>query len=63
MVDAITEEILAEDTSAATWTATVAVNNATGYPRLTVTVTGAASTQIYWSANAKLNVLGYGGLP
>jgi hypothetical protein len=63
IIDAITEEILAEDTSAAVWTATVAVNNATGYPRLTVTVTGAASTSIYWSANAKLNVLGYGGLP
>jgi hypothetical protein len=63
IVDAITEEILAEDTSAATWTATVSVSNASGYPRLTVTVTGAAATSIYWSANAKLNVLGFGGLP
>jgi hypothetical protein len=63
VIDAITEEVIAEDTSASTWTATVAVNNATGYPRLTVTVTGAASTSIYWSANARLNVLGFGGLP
>jgi hypothetical protein len=63
VIDAITEEILAEDTSAAAWTATVSVTNASGFPRLTVTVTGASSTSIYWSANAKLNILGYGGLP
>jgi hypothetical protein len=63
VIDAITEEVIAEDASAASWTTTVAVSNATGYPRLTVTVTGAAGTTIYWSANAKLNVLGFGGLP
>lgn len=62
IIDAITEEILAEDTTASAWTATVAVNNATGKPRITVTVTGAASTNIYWSAGARLNVLGFGGL-
>jgi hypothetical protein len=62
MVDAVTEEILAEDTGAATWTATVAVSNTSGYPRITVTVTGAASTSIYWSAQAKLNIIGFGGL-
>jgi hypothetical protein len=62
IIDAITEEILAEDASAAAWTSTVAVNNATGKPRITVTVTGAASTNIYWSASARLNLLGFGGL-
>jgi hypothetical protein len=62
VIDAITEEILAEDSSASGWTAAVAVTNASGVPQLTVTVTGAASTTIYWIAKVKLNVLGFGGL-
>ena len=62
IIDAVTEEILAEDSSASGWTAAVAVTNASGVPQLTVTVTGAASTTISWIAKVKLNVLGFGGL-